>query len=493
MRGGSHVVGEDAMAESDQVAVRLDRPTREGDLTLEAHGMAPIPPDSRYGSKNRAFTVWFAPNLVPAAFFVGTLAGASFIGLGFGWALVSIIVGNIIGAILPAVCAVMGPRTGMAQLPLARLPFGKTIVVPGLVNWVAQIIWDGLNGLFGAEAVAILFHVPFWVGLIVIIVLQGELAVLGYEFIHQFQKWMSLVLFVVFAILTVKIVSIGTVHISQVAHGANAVGSFILMVTIVASFTLGWDVYASDYTRYMKVDTPWWSIVWRVGAALCLSAGWLEILGLMTAHLVVNSTSQGIYDLMGGSFLGVIALIAIALGTVAVDALDDYTGSLSLQATGFKVPRPLSAVIVGVGGFAMALYLHSGDVASRVTNVLLFLGYWTAPFGAIVLVHWWRHRGHLSVKNIMDFARLDSGWAALLALLIGFAASTPFMNTTIYVGAVAKGPLHGGDLAYFVGFVVAAIVYGAAARFGLAGEDERKQTPLRRRQIAAPLPSEAKH
>jgi nucleobase:cation symporter-1, NCS1 family len=480
------------MAETDQAAARLDRPTREGDLTLEARGMAPIPLDGRYGAKYRVFTVWFAPNLVPAAFFVGTLAGASYIGLGFGWALVSIVIGNIIGAILPAACAVMGPRTGMAQLPLARLPFGKTVVVPGLVNWVAQIIWDGLNGLFGAEAVAILFHVPFWFGLIVIIVLQGTLAVLGYEFIHQFQKWMSIVLFVVFAILTVKVISIGTVHIPQVLHGSDFVGSFILMVTIVASFTLGWDVYASDYTRYMKADTPWWSIVWRVGAALCLSAGWLEVLGLMTARLVVDSTSQGIYDLMGRGFLGVIALIAIGLGTVAVDALDDYTGSLSLQATGIRVPRPVSAVIVGVGGFAMALYLHSGDVASRVTNVLLFLGYWTAPFAAVVLVHWWRHRGRLSLTNIMDFSRLDSGWAALAALLIGFAASTPFMDTSIYVGPVSKGPLHGGDLAYFVGFVVAAIVYGAAARFGLAGDDARKQTPLGRRPVAA-LPSEAEH
>jgi nucleobase:cation symporter-1, NCS1 family len=460
-------------------AIRLDRPTREGDLTWEVRGMAPIPADGRYGGNYRMFTVWFAPNLVPAAFFVGTLPAASYIGLSFGWGIVAIVLGNLIGAILPAIMAVMGPRTGMAQLPLSRLVFGKTIVVPGLVNWGAQIIWDGLNGLFGAEALAILFHVPFWTGLIIIILLQGTLAVLGYEIIHQFQKWMSIVLFIVFAILTVKIISIGTVHISAATHGADAVGGFILMVTIVASFTLGWDVYASDYSRYMKVDTPWWSIVWRVVAGLCLSAGWLEVLGLMAARLATNSTSGGIYDLMGKGFLGVIALIAIALGTVAVDALDDYTGSLSLQATGINVPRPISAVLVGIGGFAMALYLHTGDIASRVTNVLLFLGYWTAPFAAIVLVHWWRHRGKLDVTGILNFSTLESGWAALACLLIGFAASAPFMDTSIYVGAVSKGPLHGGDLAYFVGFVVAGVLFAAAARLGWTGPDARKQVSKR--------------
>ena len=52
-------------------------PSREGDLSIEGHGMEPIPASARYGSVNRLFTVWFSPNLVPAAFFVGTLAAVA--------------------------------------------------------------------------------------------------------------------------------------------------------------------------------------------------------------------------------------------------------------------------------------------------------------------------------------------------------------------------------------------------------------------------------
>ncbi|HET9615200.1 MAG TPA: cytosine permease, partial [Candidatus Limnocylindrales bacterium] len=73
-------------------------PTHEGDLSIEAHGMEPVPESARYGSVNRLFTVWFSPNLVPAAFFVGTLAAADFIGLGWWTGLAAIIVGNVIGA-----------------------------------------------------------------------------------------------------------------------------------------------------------------------------------------------------------------------------------------------------------------------------------------------------------------------------------------------------------------------------------------------------------
>ena len=55
---------------SDNTAVFAGAmPSRQGELALEVHGMAPIPAENRYGSIHRVFTVWFAPNLVPAAFF----------------------------------------------------------------------------------------------------------------------------------------------------------------------------------------------------------------------------------------------------------------------------------------------------------------------------------------------------------------------------------------------------------------------------------------
>jgi len=53
----------------------------------------------------------------------------------------------------------MGTAHGVAQLPLARLQFGKTILVPGLLMWLSTIAWDALNGIFGAEAVHLLIHV----------------------------------------------------------------------------------------------------------------------------------------------------------------------------------------------------------------------------------------------------------------------------------------------------------------------------------------------
>lgn len=129
----------------------LGMPKGEGDFSIEGHGMEPIPVSARYGSVGRLFTVWFTPNLVPAAFFVGTLASA--VGLGWWSGVAAIVIGNVIGAGLVGVVSAMGPRTGMAQIPAARLPFGKSIVVPGVINWLSTIAWDAINAFFGAYAV----------------------------------------------------------------------------------------------------------------------------------------------------------------------------------------------------------------------------------------------------------------------------------------------------------------------------------------------------
>jgi NCS1 family nucleobase:cation symporter-1 len=115
-------VGDNVTEGSSDAVFSGSMPTREGQVSLEMHGMAPIPLTARYGRLHRIFTVWFTPNLVPAGFFIGTLANASYIGVGFKLGLVAIIVGTVIGALPVSILGTWGPSTGLGQLPLARLP-----------------------------------------------------------------------------------------------------------------------------------------------------------------------------------------------------------------------------------------------------------------------------------------------------------------------------------------------------------------------------------
>ena len=438
-------------------------PTREGDLSIEGHGMEPIPEAARYGSVGRVFTVWFTPNLVPAAFFVGTLT--AIVGLGFMTGLLAIIVGNIIGAGLVGVLAAMGPRTGMAQIPASRLPFGKSIVVPGVINWLSTIAWDAINAFFGAYAVDAVTGgaIPFPVGLAIVILLQAALSVVGYEAIHTFEKYAAIGLAILFAIVTITLVPKANFSL---AGEAESIGIFILATTIVGSFNLAWALYASDYARYLPSSTPGSRVGAWTFAGLFLSATWIEVLGLAVVGALGTETDtvHQIYGLLGGGIVGVIAMVAIFFGTVAVNAMNDYTGSLSLQAAGIRIPRPISAAIVAVLSFLATLYLYANDFSGTVENYLLVITYWIGPWAAIVLIDWRSRGGRFSPGNVVRFSALPSGRNALVALVVGFVASVPFMNQTLYTGPAATA-LGGADIAYVVGFIVAGIVYWALEQY----------------------------
>jgi nucleobase:cation symporter-1, NCS1 family len=164
-------------------------------------------------------------------------------------------------------------------------------------------------------------------------------------------------------------------------------------------------------------------------------------------------------------------MVAIAVGTVAVNAMNDYTGSLSLQAAGFRIKRVYSAVIVAVLGFLFTLYLNAqAEFATSFVNFLLFISYWIAPFVGVVLADWWLRRRHADVSHLSDFGGLQSGIVGIAALIIGFLVGIPFQNASL--GYDLGGPfnyvtvnyLHGADIAYYVGGIVAAVIYIVFAR-----------------------------
>jgi len=471
-RGGSPQASVDELAVFEGV-----RPTRTGDLVLESQGMAPIPADNRYGGVYRMFTVWFTPNMELSGVFAGTLA--VLFGLGFGLGLVAIIVGTIIGSLPVAILCTWGPKTGTAQVPLARLPFGKTIVLPGTLQWLSSIAWDALVGLFGGQAAHLLFHVPFWIGVAIVLAIEGAVSVYGYEFVHRLQEWGSAVLIVLFLVLTVKIFQHHVVLPVNTVHGGALVGAFVLMVTISLSAGLSWASYASDYSRYMKPTTSKAGIFWLTLAGLTASYVWVETIGLAGASVLSNQTAAGVRSLMGGGFLGVLALIAIVFGAITSNSMNDYTGSLAFQALGARVRRPVIAAAVAVIAFGAILWMNAGNTSGKFQNLLLFTSYWIAPFCAIVMIDWHYNRARYTpsfLRGALGFRKLGNGWPAIVAFVVAFGVMVPFMNTSIIVGPIANS-LKGADIAFYVGFVVAGVLYYVLRRVAIAQEARRAPAP----------------
>jgi NCS1 family nucleobase:cation symporter-1 len=476
------VVAAGTLAPVDEApaAFRGTRPRHDGHMVLESHGMAPIPEDQRYGASWRNFTVWFAPNLELSGIFTGTLAFT--IGLGLPAGFIAIALGVVLGALPVALLATWGPKTGMGQLPLARLPFGKTIAVPAAVQWLSSVAWDALVGLFGAQAAQLLFHIPFVVGVIVVLAGEGVIGFLGYEFIHQLEKWGSGVLAILFAVLSVKILQHGNIPIDNTVHGAAAAGAFILMTTIAFSGAFSWATYAADYSRYQTKETRSSPIFLWTLSGLAASFIWMYAIGLAGARIFVDQTAGGVQALVGGGFLGTLALIAVLFGAVTSNAMNDYSGSLAVQAAGIKIKRNWSAAVGTLLAFILILWLNSGNLSGKFQNVLLFTAYWIAPFLAVIVIDWYQRSGSItreSLARLMSFTNLSTGWPALAALLVGFAAMVPFMNTGLVVGPVASA-LHGADLSFYVGFLVAAAVYSWLRRFHVARVGDERSGEVQR-------------
>jgi NCS1 family nucleobase:cation symporter-1 len=434
------------------------RPTGVGDLSVETHGIAPIPEDQRYGTPRRLFTVWFAPQVNMTGVFTGSLAIV--LGLGFWLGLLAMLIGTLLGSLVVAYLSTWGPRTGTGQLPNSRMAFGGTVVVPGALQWLSSIAWDALVGLFGGEALAVLLDIPFWIAVLIVLGVQGVVGFFGYEVIHRIQAVLTVVLFTMFLVFAVKLVEGHEIVVPATATGADLVGAFVLEVTIAFSLAVSWASYAADFSRYLPADSSRAGVFGFTLAGILLAYIFVQGIGIAAGDVVAEHTAEGVRSVMGGGFLGALALLVIALASVGSGVMNDYSGSLALQTLGVRVRRPVSAVIVTVLAFGLILWLHAADTATRFQDVLLLVSYWIPAFVAVVVVDWLMRIGGRTTLNPAEETtdRMDAT-VALIVFVVAYAAAMPFMHTSLFEGPVARA-WHGADIAYFVNLVVAALLYG---------------------------------
>jgi nucleobase:cation symporter-1, NCS1 family len=439
------------------------RPSGSGDLAVETHGIAPIAEDARYGRPARMFTVWFAPQVTMTGVFTGTLAIA--LGLGFWLGMLAMVIGTALGSLVVGYLSTWGPRSGTAQLPNARMAFGGAVVAPAVLQWLSSIAWDGLVGLFGGEALSVLLGIPFWAGVLIVLCLQGVVGFFGYEVIHRVQAVLTVVLLVTFVLFAVKLVGGHQVITPPTVGGPDLVGAFVLEVTIALSLAISWGSYAADFSRYLPADSPIAKVFGYSFAGIFSAYVFVQGIGISAAGVLSEQTALGVRTVMGGGVPGALALLVIALAAIGSSAMNDYSGSLALQTIGVRVRRPLSAAVVTVAAFTLIMWLHAGDTASRFEDVLLLVGYWIPAFVAIVVIDWaWRIDGRRSINPAVEqYVRADAA-AALTVFVLAYAAAVPFMNTSLIEGPVARA-WHGADIAYFVNFLVAAVLYGGWRMF----------------------------
>lgn len=442
---------------------------------LEQHTIHPIPQDQRHGQMRDLFRLWFGVNFMPLTVVTGAL-GPTLFNLSFGWTLVAILIGNVVGAVLMALHSVQGAVLGVPQMIQSRGQFGMhgsvlTIVVVLFmyIGFLASIIILG-----GQSLVAMTPVIGLKTGIVVTGVVTAVIVIYGYRLIHQFNRYIVPLFALAILAFFIWAFVVKGLPATTFSRGGHSVAGILGMVSIGAVWQIAYAPYVSDYSRYMPVNispkrTFW--VTWGgtvAGASLLMAAGTL---------VGAYSPTGGPLDVVGQLTPGIAPLIMFVffLGAVDASVINLYGPVLcfiTLVQT-FRTewyPAARTRAVLAVVWTALALYLAlflADSFLANYSNFILGLLYVLVPWSAINLIDYYLIRkGRYDVES---FFRADGGvygrvrWAAVVTYIVAVLAQLPFMNLTFYQGAFVHS-LQDVDVAWLVGLVVSLLLYYPLAR-----------------------------
>ena len=463
-------------------------PVREGDYgervaTVEPGGVEYISLKERHGKPIDLFWTWLSPNLEFATVYVGVLGVAVF-GLSFWQTAVAIVVGSALGSLTHWVLSSWGPKFGVPMMVESRGAFGflGNILPAGLNAFTGTIGWfivNSVSGAFALQALALLINVnlPFAVTFLIIVVAQVAIATLGHNFIHVFERWALPLLGIVFALATIFIftkANFGAPVNTKAPVFVGEFGSFTLLFTATFGYAAGWNPYAADYTRYLPPTTNRTMVGFWAAMGVFVSCVVIELAGAALA--TVAGTKWGPTDIPTVQLrvampdvLYYLTLLCIAIGAVAANAINIYSGTMSLVAVGIREMgltlrqrRALLAVSAGVLGYIIGIVGQANvGPGSKYGFFLLLISYWIGPWLAVVLTDYWLRKGDYGDESIF-YDTKHQRWQGVTAMAIGLVVSVwLFANNIIYTGVVPSANPGIGDITFIVGFVLTGVLYYA--------------------------------
>ncbi|PWT77972.1 MAG: hypothetical protein C5B60_01905, partial [Chloroflexi bacterium] len=143
--------------------------------------------------------LWWSANSVVATVALGSLS--FFFGLGFWGSVIVILVFNILGVLPVAFLSTLGPKTGLAQMPLTRFSFGlQGAKLPAIFNALACIGWSAVNAVIGSSLIVAWSDnkIPQWAALIFLMVITTLVSVFGYFIVHRYERFAWIPMFILF-------------------------------------------------------------------------------------------------------------------------------------------------------------------------------------------------------------------------------------------------------------------------------------------------------
>ncbi|RWY31757.1 cytosine permease [Pseudomonas aeruginosa] len=382
---------------------------------IERRSIDYIPANERHGRLYSQFTLWLGANLQITAIVTGALAVV--LGGDVFWSLVGLLIGQLLGGAVMALHAAQGPRLGLPQMISSRVQFGVYgACIPIALVCLMYLGFTATGTVLSGQAIGQLTGLSDSAGIFIFAAFIVLVTVLGYRVIHIIGRIASVLGIIAFAYLFSRLMLLSDIgDLLAIRHFSWA--SFLLAVSLAASWQIAFGPYVADYSRYLPASTSSWKTFLAVGLGSVLGAQASMVLGVFSAALA------------NGQFAG----------------------------------REV-AYIVGLGssGTVAALLYFSIAFGKVTISTLTFF----TPWSAVNLVdYYFITRERYDVPALADPDGRYGRWnlPGIAVYTLGVLVQMPFLATTLYTGPMVEH-LGGVDISWIIGLLVPAVLYYLVAR-----------------------------
>ena len=391
---------------------------------MNAADLSPVPEAERTQPAFDLFLIFLAANVVATTMQTGASLASEY----SGYHMTALaMAGAVFGALLVAILAPVGSRSGVPSMIAARdaLGYRGAQAVSGLL-YLTNFAWIAINNQIAASACAQVFGGPnsalVWAALLGIaataIVARGPRAV-GYA-----DRIAVPLMTIAGIILTIAVIRKMPASPMITAAAASS-RSPLWGLDVVIGYQVSWLLMFADYSRYTRSGTK---AAGAVFAGLALPALWLIPVGYTLAR-IANSADPG--TMLAAAGVGWWTALLITLASVTTNFVNIYLSSLAWRTMAPRSTGAGSVWVIGLIGTAIGL-LSTGWL-TRFADVMVLLGSILVPVGGVFLAHFVVMKKPIDVEKIYDAAAMPAfniaGVAAWITGYIVYRLAAPIGAT----------------------------------------------------------------
>jgi NCS1 family nucleobase:cation symporter-1 len=206
------------------------------------------------------------------------------------------------------------------------------------------------------------------------------------------------------AVMTV-LALLGT-EVNWTAGSALSAGDkFTAITQLLTAIGIGWSItwipYASDYSRFVKVNVSSRAVFWSSSAGMYLPTVWLAALGACLASAGSGSDPSALVVSTFG-VMAVPVLLLLVHGPIATNILNLYSCSLAALSIGVRAARWKVTLVAGlVASMVLAVFVNADSFAHAFDNWMVSILVWISPWAAIILVDYFVvRRGAMNIDAL---------------------------------------------------------------------------------------------